>query len=357
MRGLLQVHTAKQIEDKGEFLRINILEDRILMEHGSGGRMMSRLIRDLIAPAFDMESLADSAVIELGSSGRTALTTDSYVISPLFFPGGDIGKLAVCGTVNDLSMMGALPLFLTAGFILEEGLLLSDLRKIVSSMAETARRAGVKIVAGDTKVVEHGKCDGMFINTAGVGVISEKQTILPETIRPGDRVIVSGPIGTHGIAIMAERNGLTFAPPILSDTAPLNYLVADMLKACSGIRMMRDPTRGGLASTLKEISDEVSCRILLQEDTIPVLPGVRGACELLGLDMLYVANEGVLVAIVKKEEADILLEVMRNYPLARDAAIIGEVETQADSKLLLETSAGGTRILDLLIGEQLPRIC
>jgi len=319
---------------------------------------MSRLIRDLIAPAFDMESLADSAVIELGSSGRTALTTDSYVVSPLFFPGGDIGELAVCGTVNDLSMMGARPLFLTAAFILEEGLLLSDFKKVVSSMAETARRAGVKIVAGDTKVVERGKCDGMFVNTAGVGVIPENQeSILPGTIRPGDRVIVSGPVGTHGIAIMAERNGLTFAPPILSDTAPLNGLVADMLKACSGIRMMRDPTRGGLASTLKEISDEASCRILLQEDAVPVLPGVRGACELLGLDVLYVANEGVLTAIVKKEEADGLLEVMRNHPLARDAAIIGEVGTQTDGKLLLETSAGGTRILELLTGEQLPRIC
>ncbi len=333
------------------------MEERILMGHGSGGLMMSRLIRDLIAPAFEMESLADAAVLEFSSSGKMVLTTDSYVISPLFFPGGDIGELAVCGTVNDLSMMGARPLFLTAGFILEEGLLLSDLRKIVFSMAETARRAGVRIVAGDTKVVERGKCDGLFINTAGVGVVPEDISMLPGNIRPGDRIIVSGPIGTHGIAVMAERNGLTFDPPILSDTAPLNGLVADMLDACSGIRVMRDPTRGGLVTTLKEIAGEARCRILLQEDAIPVLAGVRGACELLGLDHLYVANEGVLTAIVEKQGAEGLLEVMRKHPLARNAALIGEVGTEADGRVLLETDAGGTRLLELLVGEHLPRIC
>jgi hydrogenase expression/formation protein HypE len=319
--------------------------------------MMRRLIHDLMAPAFEMESLSDSAVVDLIPSGRTALTTDSYVVSPLFFPGGDIGKLAVCGTVNDLSMAGARPLYLTAGFIIEEGLLISDLEKIVSSMAETARQTGIKIVAGDTKVVERGKCDGLFINTAGVGVIENDLELSAKKIRPGDTVIVSGPLGTHGIAVMAERNGLTFEPPIQSDTAPLNGLVSEMLGTCSGVRVMRDPTRGGLATALVEISDESSYRILLREDALPILPGVRGACELLGLDPLHVANEGVLVSIVNAAEAEDLLSVMRKHPLASNARNIGNVSEETDGRVLLETVAGGTRILDMLTGQQLPRIC
>lgn len=319
--------------------------------------MMRRLIKEVIAPAFDMRSLADAAIVSHASPGRIALTTDSYVISPLFFPGGDIGVLAVCGTVNDLAMVGARPLWLTAGFILEEGLPLGDLQQVVSSMAETARQAGVRIVAGDTKVVEHGKCDGLFINTAGIGVVPDETVLSWPRIRPGDRVLVSGPLGSHGMAVMAERNGLTFDPPLLSDTAPLNGLVAAMLAESRGIRMMRDPTRGGLATALREIADEGSCRVLLQEETIPVLPGVRGACELLGLDPLYVANEGVLTAIVDPEEAEGLLSVMTSHPLGRSAAIIGEVGPEADGTLLLKTRTGGTRILDLLPGEQLPRIC
>jgi hydrogenase expression/formation protein HypE len=310
--------------------------------------MMRRLIHELMAPAFEMESLSDSAVVDLIPSGRTALTTDSYVVSPLFFPGGDIGKLAVCGTVNDLSMAGARPLYLTAGFIIEEGLLISDLEKIVSSMAETARQTGIKIVAGDTKVVERGKCDGLFINTAGVGVIENDLELSAKKIRPGDTVIVSGPLGTHGIAVMAERNGLTFEPPIQSDTAPLNGLVSEMLGTCSGVRVMRDPTRGGLATALVEISDESSYRILLREDALPILPGVRGACELLGLDPLHVANEGVLVSIVNAAEAEDLLSVMRKHPLASNARNIGNVSEETDGRVLLETVAGGTRILDML---------
>jgi len=333
------------------------LEARILLDHGSGGRMMRRLIHELMAPAFEMESLSDSAVVDLIPSGRTALTTDSYVVSPLFFPGGDIGKLAVCGTVNDLSMAGARPLYLTAGFIIEEGLLMSDLEKIVSSMAETARQTGIKIVAGDTKVVERGKCDGLFINTAGVGVIENDLELSAKKIRPGDSVIVSGPLGTHGIAVMAERNGLTFDPPIQSDTAPLNGLVSEMLDTCSGIRVMRDPTRGGLATALVEISGESSYSILLREDSLPILPGVRGACELLGLDPLHVANEGVLVSIVDAAKSDNLLSVMRKHPLASNARSIGNVSEETDGRVLLETIAGGTRILDMLTGQQLPRIC
>lgn len=333
------------------------MDERILMGHGSGGRMMHRLIRDLIAPSFKLETLSDSALFQTDSAWRLALTTDSFVVSPLFFPGGDIGKLAVCGTVNDLSMAGARPLYLTAGFILEEGLLLNDLRRIVSSMSETAEKAGIRIITGDTKVVEHGKCDGIFINTAGVGAVPHELDLSPRKICPGDRVIASGPLGTHGVAIMAERNGLSFDPLIESDTAPLNGLVDVMLHAVSGIRMMRDPTRGGLATALKEIADQASCRINLDEQTLPILPGVRGACELLGLDPLYVANEGVLVAIVDQGEAAGLLRIMKGHPLARDAAIIGEVGAEADGMVLLKTIAGGTRVLDMLTGEQLPRIC
>jgi hydrogenase expression/formation protein HypE len=333
------------------------MEDRILMGHGSGGRMMHRLVRDLIAPAFGMQTLADAAVFDPPDSGRMALTTDSYVVSPIFFPGGDIGELAVCGTVNDLAMVGARPLYLTAGFVIEEGLPFEDLRRIVGSMAETARRAGVAIVAGDTKVVERGKCDGIFINTAGVGVVPGGRDLAPERIRPGDAVIVSGPCGSHGIAIMAERNGLTFDPPLESDTAPLNGLVEVMLEAAPGIRVMRDPTRGGLATTVKEIAVEGSRRIVLREEAVPVLPGVQGACGILGLDPLYVANEGVVLVVVDGGEAEFLVEAMRSHPLATSAAVIGAVAEEDDGKVFLSTAAGGNRVLDMLTGEQLPRIC
>jgi hydrogenase expression/formation protein HypE len=334
-----------------------VAADRILMGHGSGGRMMYRLIREIIAPAFSMEQLADAAVFDFPPRGRAVLTTDSYVVSPLFFPGGDIGELAVCGTVNDLAMMGARPLCLTAGFVLEEGLLLEDLRRVVDSMATTARRAGVAIVTGDTKVVERGKCDGIFINTAGVGMVDAALDLSPRQIGPGDAVIVSGPCGSHGVAVMAGRNGISFDPPLESDTACLNGLVESMLEGPGGIKVLRDPTRGGVATTLVEIAGEASRRIVLEEEAVPILAGVRGACDLLGLDPLYVANEGILLAVVAQESAESLVEVMRSHPLAPAAAVIGEVGEEEDGKLILTTAAGGTRMLDMLSGEQLPRIC
>jgi hydrogenase expression/formation protein HypE len=333
------------------------VEERILMGHGSGGRMMHRLIHELIAPAFAMDHLADAAVLDIPKGGKLAFTTDSYVVSPIFFPGGDIGELAVCGTVNDLAVMGARPLWLTAGFIIEEGLSADDLRRVVASMADTASKAGVKIVAGDTKVVERGQGDGIFINTAGVGVIDDGVDLSSGSIRPGDAVIVSGPCGSHGMAVMAERNGLSFDPPLESDTAALNGLIELMLATAPGIRVMRDPTRGGVATTLKEIASEASRRLLLTEAAIPVLPGVRGGCDLLGLDPLYVANEGILLAVVEPSEAEKLLKAMRSHALASEAAVVGTVGHEADGKVLLETAAGGTRILDMLTGEQLPRIC
>ncbi len=326
------------------------------MGHGSGGRMMHRLIREIIAPAFSMGQLADAAIFDL-PRGRTALTTDSYVVSPLFFPGGDIGELAVCGTVNDLAMVGARPLYLTAGFILEEGLPLNDLRRVVDSMAATARRAGVAIVTGDTKVVERGKCDGLFINTAGVGTVDDDVDLSSRRITPGDAVLVSGPCGSHGVAVMAGRNKISFDPPLESDTACLNGLVESMLEGPGGIRVLRDPTRGGLATTLKEIAGEASRRIILEEDAVPILSGVRGACDILGLDPLYVANEGILLAVVAPESAKSMVEVMRSHPLATSAAVIGRVGEEKDGKVILTTAAGGTRMLDMLSGEQLPRIC
>lgn len=333
------------------------MEEKILMGHGSGGRMMHRLVEELFAPAFSMDALSDAALVDLPPGGRTALTTDSYVVSPIFFPGGDIGELAVCGTVNDLAVSGARPLYLTAGLILEEGLPLADLKRVVDSMARTAGRAGVSVVAGDTKVVEKGRCDGLYINTAGVGVVAAGVELAPAKIRPGDLLVASAPCGTHGIAIMAERNGLTFEPPIESDTAPLNSLTAAMIGAAPGLRVMRDPTRGGVATTVREIAREASRRIRLREREIPVLPGVTGACAILGLDPLYVANEGVVLAVVDPGDAGALLEAMRAHPLGSSAVAIGTVEEEGDGKVLLETEAGGTRMLDLLTGEQLPRIC
>jgi len=332
-------------------------DEKILMGHGSGGRMMHRLIDELIAPAFGMGELADAALLER-PGGRLAFTTDSYVVSPLFFPGGNIGHLAVSGTVNDLAMMGAAPLALSAGFILEEGLPVETLRTVIETMARTAREAGVRIVAGDTKVVERGKCDGLFINTAGVGVVPDGLRLAPDRIRPGDRVIVSGPLGAHGVAVMAERNGLRFDPPVLSDTAPLNGLVAGMLREAGGaIRVMRDPTRGGAATVLREIAAGGGRRIRLREADIPVPDGVRGACELLGLDPLQVANEGVLLAVAAPEAAGVLLSVMRKHPRGAAAAEIGVVEEEDDGRVVLETPSGGTRVVDMLAGEQLPRIC
>jgi hydrogenase expression/formation protein HypE len=330
--------------------------DKILLGHGSGGRLMHELIREHLAPAFGIGDVADSAVLDMPGGGRLALTTDSYVVSPLFFPGGNIGELAVNGTVNDLSVVGARPLFLTAGFIIEEGFPVAHLTTIVSSMARAAREAGVNIAAGDTKVVERGKGDGIFINTAGVGVVAEGLTLSPGNIRAGDRIIISGAIGEHGIAVMAERNGLSFDPPVVSDTAALNGLAHSILSK-AGVRAMRDPTRGGIATTLKEFALESGLCLVIEEGSLPVSPGVRGACELLGLDPLYVANEGIMLVVVRADMSEYLLKILREHPLGGSAASIGEVVDSPEGKVLLTTGIGGSRVVEMLEGEQLPRIC
>ena len=333
------------------------MKDRILLGHGSGGRMMHQLIREYFVPEFELKSLNDSAVLEGINHGKIAFTTDSYVVSPIFFPGGDIGKLAVYGTVNDLSMVGARPLYITAGLILEEGFPLEDLKMIISSMSVAAEKSAVKIVAGDTKVVNRGKADGIFINTSGVGIIEDGVDISPLNVMPGDKVILSGPIGNHGISIIAERNGIRFNTPILSDTAPLNNLVAEMLNSTKEIHAMRDPTRGGLATTLKEIVIDSGLCIVIEEESISVPAGVKGACELLGFDPLYVANEGILVAIVKSNVAESLINIMRENPLGKKARIIGDVKETPSGMVLMKTSIGGSRIVEMLSGDQLPRIC
>ncbi len=332
--------------------------ERILLGHGSGGRLMHELIAGHFAPGFGIEGAADSAVLDMPEGGRLALTTDSYVVSPLFFPGGNIGDLAVNGTVNDLAVVGAAPLYLTAGFVIEEGFPLEDLGRIVSTMAGAAREAGARVVAGDTKVVERGKGDGVFINTSGVGVVPEGLELSPSAIRPGDRIIVSRSIGCHGVAVMAGRNGLSFDPPVLSDTAPLNGLVDAILRAGGGgVRAMRDPTRGGLATVLKEFALESGLCLVIEEGSVPIAPGVRGACELLGLDPLYVANEGTLLAVVRVDVAKYVVEEMKTRPLGGEAAVIGKVEAAPAETVLLRTEAGGSRMVEMLAGEQLPRIC
>lgn len=317
---------------------------------------MHELIRGLFAPAFGLEGMADSAV--LGSlQGKAALTTDSYVVSPIFFPGGNIGDLAVNGTVNDLAAVGARPLYLTAGFIIEEGFPLDELEKIVSAMSGAAVRAGVRVVAGDIKVVEKGKGDGIFINTSGVGVVAEGVELSASKARAGDKILLSGPVASHGVAVMGGRHGLSFAPPVLSDTAPLNGLVEAVIACGAGVRVMRDPTRGGLATTLKELAVECGLSFTVEETLIPVLGAVRGACGLLGLDPLYVANEGVMLAVVTPDMAEYFLSAMRRHPAGGDAVLIGEVGAAPAGEALIRTAIGGLRALDMLQGEQLPRIC
>ena len=336
------------------------LTGRVELTHGTGGKVMAQLVEQLFAAAFDNRYLAqrnDQAVVE-PPVGKLVMTTDGYVVSPLFFAGGNIGSLAVHGTVNDISMAGARPLYLSSAFILEEGFPLADLKRIVDSMAKAAMQAGVPIVTGDTKVVERGKGDGVFITTTGVGVIPVGVTPPSgDRAKPGDVVLVSGSMGDHGVAILSQREGIAFETTIESDSASLHSLVADMVTVCPDIHVLRDPTRGGLATTLNELAWQSGVGFKLEERAIPVKRQVAAACELLGIDPLYVANEGKLVAIVAPQDAEKVLAAMRANPLGKDAARIGTVIEDENGFVQLETSFGGSRILDWLAGEQLPRIC
>jgi hydrogenase expression/formation protein HypE len=339
--------------------------EHVLLGHGSGGRLTADLIERLFVPAFAnpvLSALEDQATISLsGMNGskapRLAFTTDSFVVRPIFFPGGDIGKLAVHGTVNDLAVGGAQPLFLSAAFILEEGLAMADLERIVSSMREACALAGISLVTGDTKVVDRGKGDQIYITTSGIGSVPEGRSLSIRAARPGDRILVSGTIGDHGIAIMSVREGIEFETVLESDSAPLNDLTRVMLEACPGIRSMRDPTRGGLSSALNELAAASRVGVELREASIPLRPEVRGACEMLGLDPLYVANEGKLIAVAAADDAERLLEVMRNHPLGRNAAIIGQVVDDHPGMVTMHSLVGGERVVTMLAGEQLPRIC
>ncbi|MEI6733346.1 MAG: hydrogenase expression/formation protein HypE [Comamonadaceae bacterium] len=349
---------------RGHVRPLDLKNGRVDLTHGSGGRAMVQLISELFARHLGNEYLGqgnDGAVLPApmldGKPARLVMSTDSHVVSPLFFPGGDIGCLSVHGTVNDVAVMGATPLYLAAGFILEEGFALSDLARIVESMAEAARTAGVPVVTGDTKVVERGKGDGIFITTTAVGVLPDGLELGGNRARPGDVVLVSGSIGDHGVAIMSQRENLSFDAPIVSDTAALNGLIAAMLATGADIRCLRDPTRGGLAATLNEIAGQSGVGMMLRESAIPVKPVVAAACELLGLDPLNVANEGKLIAICASADAPTLLKAMRSHPMGRDAALIGEVSFDSHHFVQLSTAFGGRRIVDWLASDQLPRIC
>lgn len=339
--------------------RARVKEERITLSHGSGGKATQTLIEAIFLDSFQNPLLApleDAAAFTVDGA-RLALTTDSYVVSPLFFPGGDIGDLAVNGTVNDLAVSGARPLYLTAGFILEEGFPVADLTRIVESMRHAAEAAGVSIVAGDTKVVQRGKADGCYVNTAGIGVREYPGELGVATVRPGDVVLVSGPIGEHGITVMLARGELDIEADLTSDTAPVHGLVADLLAATHGVRAMRDATRGGVATILNEVARAAGVAVVVDEAAVPVGAEVRGASELLGIDPLYVACEGRIVAIVDRREADRALAAMRAHPLGREAAVIGRVAEDPPGLVLLNTTFGGTRICDLLVGDPLPRIC
>jgi hydrogenase expression/formation protein HypE len=334
--------------------------DVILLGHGSGGRLSHQLLDELIVPTLSgvgPREQNDSAILAHGGS-RLAFTTDSYVVDPIFFPGGNIGDLAIHGTVNDLAMAGAHPLAISVGLILEEGLPLSDLKTILESMRAAAAKAGVAIVTGDTKVVPRGKADKIFINTSGIGVFDHDLDIRGSGARPGDKILINGTVGDHGMAVLASREGLELESAIRTDSAPLNHLVADLLReAGGGIHALRDPTRGGIATTLKEIAQQSQVDITLEESAIPVSAAVCGACAILGLDPLFVANEGKLLAVVAAESAEAALAVMRRHPEGRGAAIIGEVTGASSGKVFLRTAIGGRRAIEMLAGEQLPRIC
>ncbi len=340
------------------------MDTQVLLGHGSGGTMMKRIIDEVFFAAYAGEELMrgdDAATLPAPAAGECiAFSTDSFVVTPHFFPGGNIGKLAICGTVNDVATSGAVPKYLSCGFVLEEGYPIEDLKKICATMAETAKEAGVHLVTGDTKVVNRGHGDGVFINTSGVGFIPEGVELSGSNCKPGDKILVTGTLGDHGITIMSCRESLSFTAPVESDAAPLNHLIAEVLAAAPNTRCFRDPTRGGLASTLNELAGQSQVDMLVQEDAVPVKDAVRGACDMLGYDVLQVANEGKMVCVVAPEEADAALAAMRANKYGIDAAIIGEVapmKPERGPKVYLGTALGSRRILDMLVGEQLPRIC
>jgi hydrogenase expression/formation protein HypE len=333
--------------------------DKILLDHGSGGRISHRMTQELLLPVFDnpvLSQLNDGAIFELKGL-RLAFSTDSYTVDPIFFPGGNIGELAVYGTVNDIAMCGAVPAVLSAALIIEEGFALDDLQTIVAAMGKAAEKAGVKVVTGDTKVVPKGAVDKIFINTSGIGVIPEGVDVSGHRARPGDLVILSGSIADHGVSVLARREGLSFETSVQSDTAPLNHMVQAMLAAAGGIHALRDPTRGGLGTSLNEIAEASAVGILIHEERIRVNPEVRGLCELLGLDPLYLANEGKLIAFVAPGDAEAVLAAMRADRCGGNAVVIGEVRADHPGRVFMRTRIGGTRIVDMLSGEQLPRIC
>jgi hydrogenase expression/formation protein HypE len=332
----------------------------VLMAHGGGGKLTQQLIEELYLPAFENAILArlhDGAVLDAPGGARLAFTTDSYVVHPIFFPGGDIGSLAVHGTVNDLAMCGARPIALSAAFIIEEGFSMETLARLVRSMQDAAKEAGVAIVTGDTKVVDRGKGDGIYITTSGIGLVANGIAIDPAKARPGDNILINGSIAQHGIAIMSVREGLGFETAIASDSAPLNGLVAEMLAASKEVHVLRDPTRGGVASALNEIAGAAKLGIRIDQRAIPIDDAVKGACEILGFDPLYVANEGKLLAFVGPADAHKVLAAMKRHPLGTGSAVIGEVVAEHPGVVVMDTAIGGTRVVDMMSGEQLPRIC
>jgi len=333
--------------------------EQVVMGHGSGGKMSHDLVQKVFLPAFGNPALnaGDDGAVLPAESGRLVLSIDSHVVAPLFFPGGDIGRLAVCGTVNDVAVMGAKPLYLTAGFILEEGLPLETLQRVVDSMRVAADQAGVKIVSGDTKVVQRGKADGLYISTCGAGFLPEGRNLSGAFARPGDVVLLSGCMGDHGVAVLAARGELGLETEIESDCAPLNGLIADLLAVCPETHVLRDPTRGGVATTLNEIAAQAGVCITLQETSLPVRPQVRAVCEMLGFDPLYVANEGKLLIILPRQQAGRALETLRRHPYGAQACQIGDVTEAPARRVLLKTTLGSTRVVDVLMGEMLPRIC
>lgn len=336
-------------------------EEKILLSHGNGGRMMHDLIENLFLRHFENKLLSeqsDSAILPVNTE-EIAFTTDSFVIDPIFFPGGNIGKLAVCGTVNDLAVSGAEPLYLSVSFIIEEGFPMNELELIVQSLAEEAKKAGVSIVTGDTKVVNKGKCDKIFINTAGIGRIKTENNLAAKTknTKPGDVIIINGPIGDHGMAVMNARESFNFKTPVLSDCACLNVLIKEILEQTTSVTFMRDPTRGGVATVLNELATKISRGIEIEESALPVNKGVQAMCELLGFDPLYIANEGKVVIVASEEESEMILRIMRKNELGREASVIGKIVAEHSGRVVLKSVTGGKRIIDSLTGDQLPRIC